>query len=228
MRRRTASAEVRRNIEVREVSTGRQWALLAGGVDRSLPAWSPRGDAVFYREFRDDLTALGAVRVAGGHAIGRPMVLRTDVEDVGAMGFVDDDTFAYWRWPGPRDVLVVEANTSGAFNGQVPRRASHGKATMPVWSPDGRFLAWSDGLENGEVRVATSDGKTVRRIQTRTGAVFPAWSRDSRRVAFWSMSRLTQAPRRGRPGQRSDPRGASNFPSDDWHRFWPDVAAGQP
>ena len=53
------------------MSTGRQWTLLHDGGDRVLPVWAPHDDAVFYLQFDDERTDIGAVPVAGGHATRR-------------------------------------------------------------------------------------------------------------------------------------------------------------
>jgi Tol biopolymer transport system component len=63
---------------------------------------------------------------------------------------------------------------------------------MPAWSPDGRWLAWSDfALRTGGIRVMGSDGRVFRTFRPSLDVqVYPTWSGDSRQLAFWDVSRL--------------------------------------
>jgi Tol biopolymer transport system component len=61
-----------------------------------------------------------------------------------------------------------------------------GKGTEPVWSADGKRIAF---VRDGIVCVARPDGSGARRLTTRTPgyqwpASSPAWSPDGRRIAF--------------------------------------------
>jgi serine/threonine protein kinase/Tol biopolymer transport system component len=184
-----------RDIEVRDVATGRQSTLLEDGGDRVLPVWAPRDNAVFYLQFDDERTDIGAVPVVDGRAVAPPTIVTADVGNVVGLGFVDAETLGYWPVSGPSDVMVVEADDAGSFKRRTPRRISHGLGSMPAWSADGRLLAWSWMLSYaGEIRISDSRGRTIRRIQPRADVgVFPAWSPDSRRLAYWRLGRLTRA-----------------------------------
>ena len=94
--------------------------------------------------------------------------MKADVGNVLGLGFVGQETLGYWYLSGPSDVMVVEADASGHFKGQTPRRISRGLGSMPSWSADGRMLAWSWMLSYaGEIRISDSRGRTIRRIQPR-------------------------------------------------------------
>jgi len=178
-----------REIVVHEVSSAREWPLLDTAGDRALPVWSPYGDELFYRDSSQRAPFLAAVRVVDGHRVSQPAVLRRDIETEG-MGFVDDETFAYWVGTGRSDVMVVEAAADGTFRGQQPRRIGEG-SMMPAWSPDAKWLAWSDFRpRSGGIRVAGRDGKVVRAFHpTFDVQVTPAWSADSRQLAFFDTGR---------------------------------------
>ena len=55
-----------------------------------------------------------------------------------------------------------------------------GRGDQPVWSPDGRRIAF---VRNGSVYVAAADGSRTRRL-TSSGATSPSWSPDGIRIAF--------------------------------------------
>ena len=130
----------------------REWPLLDSAADRVLPVWTPSGNHLLYVESSGGGVSLRAVRVVSGHTTSRPAVLKREFVKPSGMGFLDEETFAYFVWSGTSDVMVVEASANGSFQGQKARRLIHGGgATMPAWSPDGRWLAWSQA---GEIRVS--------------------------------------------------------------------------
>ena len=177
-----------RDIIVHEVSTSREWPLLDSAADRLLPVWTPSGNHIFYVESSGDGASLRAVKVMSGHQASRPSVLKREFVKPLGMGFFDDETFAYSNWSGTSEVMVVEAATNGSFQGQKPRRLSDGGATMPAWSPDGQWLAWSEARE---IRVSRGDGAIVRVFRPELNIqIYPTWSANSRQLAFWDVSDL--------------------------------------
>jgi len=57
-----------------------------------------------------------------------------------------------------------------------------GAPAQPNWSPDGRFLVYTD-LPRAEIYRIRADGTGRRRISV-PGAVWPVWSPDGKRIAF--------------------------------------------
>jgi hypothetical protein len=57
----------------------------------------------------------------------------------------------------------------------------------PVWSPDGRWIAYADGGHIWKVRVASSGAPLARPVRVTAGkatAYGPTWSRDGRSIVF--------------------------------------------
>jgi len=80
-----------------------------------------------------------------------------------------------------RQVLVVDLRT-GAFE---PVGLHRGNSSLPVWSPDSKFLAMCHSTERYQSLVLVQPGKTWLRRFLHTTFDEPAgWSRDSRTVAF--------------------------------------------
>ena len=120
----------------------------------------------------------------------------------------------------PRDrVVAYTAEAAGArqlftmpLRGGSPTQvtASEKAVSEPVWSPDGRRLAF---IRDEELWVVESDGSRSTRVVAKPGgARQPQWSPDGRRLAFisrrrgWSQVWVIDAPvpRRGRPA--NDPK----------------------
>jgi TolB protein len=109
----------------------------------------------------------------------------------------DGQTIAFFA-PGkssnsPPDVHVVNADGSGQQR-NVTRQ--WGLDNLPVWSPDGKKIAFVSGRDgcgpgsgNGEIYVMNADGRGLRRL-TRNGLAdaLPMWSPNGTRIAFLRFS----------------------------------------
>ncbi|MCU0242476.1 MAG: S9 family peptidase, partial [Vicinamibacteria bacterium] len=84
------------------------------------------------------------------------------------------------------DLYLVKTDGSEAR----PLTTHESSDTGPVWSPDGRFIAFEakrEGDENPQIYLLPlSGGEAVRLTKVPTGASAPKWFPDSRRVAFLS------------------------------------------
>ncbi len=91
------------------------------------------------------------------------------------------------------DVPAAVAATDGEANGAAPvaiaRRltSSSEREYTPVWSPDGRWIAyttWSDS-SLGSLRLISADGRRTRTLSTIPGRYTnPVWSPDGTKIAF--------------------------------------------
>ena len=93
------------------------------------------------------------------------------------------------------EIFVMNADGSGLRN--LTGKTGGG---MPVWSPDGRAIAFSTtpaGLSIPNLYVMNADGSGLRRLtQDPIHAGGASWSPDGERLAFVSVSRATPATSR--------------------------------
>jgi Tol biopolymer transport system component len=192
------------------------------GYDR--PCWSPDGRRVALVRSGP----LGEqVYVVGADGRGLRRVTREPPRTI------------FFQYEGPswldRETIVVSSHRIDADyelytmrpDGTERRRLTrnHVDELEPVWSPDGRRIAFTRGAEGSSaIWVTTSDGRHPHRVSPRSagGAVSPSWSPDGRRLAFAGVYRhgaalfLVNADGTGLTRVRGAPPGGTSGVSVDW------------
>ncbi len=90
---------------------------------------------------------------------------------------------------GLRGAKPAVLHLLNAATGRVRRlSAGRGAHLTPSWSPDGRFIAFSDG--SGEINVVRGAGGASRQLtHNAIPDISPAWSPDGKRLAFLEQER---------------------------------------
>ena len=124
------------------------------------------------------VAALLLAALASAVALGS-LVLRTTDFDL-AYG-LDGDVFVA-DWDGGNPVRIADGL---AGSGSGPTECGGYWGEGPLWSPDGRYLAYRSAWEgcSGTVRISNSEGRLIASFPG-TGWLV-AWSPDSTRVATW-------------------------------------------
>ena len=180
-------------IYLLNVRTGK----LARVVDGYEPSVSPDGKHLAFAapspELLDRTWDIFTIRLSDDRI--RRVTADLDSDDVGPHWSPTGDWLAFNRYPvaqmnendGPySDIWRVRPSGQGARN-LTNVQDDYNGVSPPVWSPDGRWIAYS--IENdggGAVHVMRSDGSRDRAV---TSQLFhssrdPSWSPNSDRVAF--------------------------------------------
>ena len=166
-------------------------------ADEGSAAWSPQGIRISYTERAPEHFS-GKLKVlrfddATGTARGKPVELHTAPIDRGGGWSIPK---AAWAPDGKRLVAVLQHSGwdklySIAVGGGEPKPLTEGdfEDGDPVFSPDGKSLAFVSNRENLEERhiwILPLDGGSPRRL-TRSSSVIegaPQWSPDGNKITF--------------------------------------------
>jgi Tol biopolymer transport system component len=182
------------------------------GVDVAAPSWSPDGSRIAFSTG----TSLFLLTVADC-SIERVRPAREGLRVDWADWSPDGTSFAFI---GSSDtdteaVFVMRADGSG-----VRRVAEPASALFPVWSPDGRTIAFVDdrfdkssGTEDRNVWLVDADGTSLRRVTKGTWHGSVGWSPDGE----WLVTDSGSAVVRVRPdGSERTVVVGGDHPSPDW------------
>ena len=213
--------------------------LTSDDADHEDPAWSPDGRRVAFVLMKNGLEQIHLMKPDG---TGAEPLTPADVKTIHPSWSRDGRRVLYCT---DDDLAPPRKNSSEIYSidittHSIAKLISDGVNTYPVWSPDGKMMAFRRmlGETNSEVFVADADGSNPRNITNNPAFDgWPAWSPDGSMVAFASnrgtrIIRSTRCvrmaatygslpppkgaplPRNGRPmGRRSISRFAPSQPS---------------
>ena len=157
-------------------------------ADHEDPAWSPDGRTIAFVYVKDGAEVVSIMDADGTNV--RQLTPRTQKTihpswspDGTKLVYCTDDDLAPPR-KNDADVVVMDLATR-----RTTTLITGGVNTYPVFSPDGRRLAFRRmlGEMNSEVFVADADGANVRNLTNHPAFDgWPAWSPDGTEIAFAS------------------------------------------
>ena len=164
---------------------GALWVMSADGNyrwqvahDAMNPVWSPDGSTIAYEHSADGEIY---IQQADGGGDARNLT-RREGKDTSPAWSPDGATIVFVSdRDGNEEIYVVNAD------GSNPHNLTHNAAKdhSPVWSPDGTRIAFiSDHDGYAELYVMDADGSNQRQIANTHIVGIPAWSPDSRSLAF--------------------------------------------
>ncbi|MBM4036764.1 MAG: DUF5050 domain-containing protein [Planctomycetes bacterium] len=149
------------------------------------PMWAVGGRDLLYVRVMGDTPSLRRVPVAGS----KPSQAVPSLGSLGLHAAISPqgDRLAYSSFTTDRDVYRVELSPDGGAGPPVKLISSTRSDQCPVYSPDGRRIAFfSDRAGNPEIWLASADGSHQSQLTSFGGPVVtsPNWSPDGRQIVF--------------------------------------------
>jgi Tol biopolymer transport system component len=171
------------DIFVIAIDDRREVPAIVHAASESVVGWSPDGRQLLFSSDRTGSVGLWAQPITDGRPVGSAELLKADIGAVFSLGLTTEGALYGYKTIGSRDVRVAGIDlNAGRLQGE-PRSFTEGfvaRATVPDWSPDGRFLAYQacDGACVAIRSVGTGHVRTLQRGVLFTSS--PRWSPDGR------------------------------------------------
>jgi len=136
-------------------SPARNWA----------PIWAPDGRHILFLSDRTGKTDLWSLRMSGARPEGEPELVRSNVELMTPLGFTRDGSFYYQLGhPYQQDVFVADMDPATGRALSKPERINQravGQSGLGVaWSPDGRFIAYTNESGGATTSIVLRSDRT--------------------------------------------------------------------
>ena len=169
------------DLYVLDAHTDEQWPLdVSPGHDIS-PFWTPDGRAVVFLSDRNRNPSIWVVPVENGRPQGAARLIKDNIGRVVVRGFTHCGALHYQLSAGFAEVYVASIDTSERPQPISPRQALSNY--HPVWSRDGRYVAYASErrLRGRELWVYDAQTRSESRVPVTFSLGRPyGWSQDGR------------------------------------------------
>ncbi len=158
-------------------------------MDRS-PRWSPDGKHIVFGSQRHGSLALWGVAVENGKAVGDPFLIEEGMQGDSLLNW-NAKGLVVWRWTTMRDIFLMDVDLRTGEPQGIPRPLNFrptGKNTDPVWSPDGRSIAFYSrgGSDGRHIVLCRADGADVRKyvVPREFSTGYLRWTADGKGIGI--------------------------------------------
>ena len=172
-----------RDVYAFSVATGEVTPLVQHPAQDGLLGWAPDGKSVLFLSDRTGSWATWQLAVANGKPLGEPKVVNWATGTIRPIGFGRSGSF-YYRVHN--QVVNVYTATLGAGTPSPLVKRHLGADLRPVWSPDGKRIAYVSGQPPERVVIRSMETGEEREYSPKLrGFSWPQWSPDGRSVTVW-------------------------------------------
>ena len=189
------------------------------GVDQ-YPSLSPDGKFMVFTTSVDNRNHIFWQRVGGGKSIN--LTKDSDSQNSMAVYSPDGKTIAFRSSRNPSGIYLMEET------GENVRRVSD-MGFHPSWSPDGKKLVVSDGASdlhtfhttpNSLLWTIDLESGEKKKLETGGDAIFPNWSPNGHRIAFWFVKEGKLGDIATIPADGGEPVIVTDNVATDWNPIW--------
>lgn len=174
--------------------------LIKHPANDEILGWSLDGQWILFRSSRLGSDDAWIIPVSNGKAEGDPRLVKKGIEDVASLGFSRDGSFYYMSSKQMEDIYKASLNPETGEIQNPPEKMdlpSEGRNDYPVYSPDGKKLAYLRGalgswLYKSTLHIRFLETSEERVFPLKLRALYPRWSPDERTILVSTQdSRLT-------------------------------------
>jgi Tol biopolymer transport system component len=179
------------NVATREVRT-----LVEHPADDYVLGWTPDGGHILFLSDRTGTLGAWLMPMADGRPAGPARLVKPEMWRIEPLGFARDGSFYYGVPMDMTDVYVAAFDPESGRLLEQPTRISQsflGSNFYPVWSPDGRYLAYlsqRDPLDRPGTDVIVIRSMETGELRELTPGIgplhWPDWSPDGRSILVWN------------------------------------------
>ncbi len=125
--------------------SGEEIPLVEHPADDYGPNWSPDGKSIFFVSDRSGTYDTWLMQMADGKPVGEPQLIKRDTGQMHPMGFTREGSLYYGLHTGSTDIYTAAIEPATGELLAPPTKAIRrfeGFNHSPVWSPDGKSLAY--------------------------------------------------------------------------------------
>jgi len=175
----------------------REVPLVQSPADDRVLGWAPDGRHVLFLSDRAGTRGAWMIGVAAGRPQGDPVLVKPDLWRSGPVGFTRDGKLYYTVTTGTSGVYIATVDPASGRVAVPPALVTR-QAAWPVFSPDGRSLAYivrGSSPQPFALRIRSLESGQERTLEPRLRSLmFPRWSPDGRALVG------TGADDQSRPG----------------------------
>ena len=190
------------DILIMAADGSREISLVKHPANDNLLGWTPDGKRIIFSSDRTGIMSAWAIQVADGKPQGAPELIKPDIGRMKPIGFTRDGSFYYGLGTSMIDVLsfTYDHVTGKVIDQPAPIiQRIVGSTVDPVWSPDGRFLAYilrpdvTYGFSPGTLVIHTLENGEEREISPALSAFGNLrWSPDGNFILAFGIDKKGQ------------------------------------
>ena len=175
-----------RGIFIAGIDGSEERALIQDSSENQFVGWTPGGRGLLFASDRSGTWDLWLVHVSNGRLEDLPVNVKRDVGPLFSRGLTATGALYYTTAGEVSDVYIVslDAKTGRVLSPPAPVSQTAGHSAFPVWSSDGRQLAFKSGPSGPiwpTISILSMEGGQARQLRTsiRLAPRFD-WSPDGR------------------------------------------------
>ncbi len=172
-------------LDVADLNPGKVRRLTDDGALELSPAWSPDGRYIYFASGRSGTMNLWKIAATGGRA---EQITAGEGDDAQLDVSADGKKIVFSNWRLNTNIARLDLAEKAGQTPKVLTTDPGRNQVAPVYSPDGKHLAYFSnlkGAENESVWVSNADGSDgVQLVRDNRINVFPLWNPDSQHVIY--------------------------------------------